>query len=255
MNDATPDQLRTGPSRDTPRFQQIVQDIKRQIVDGSLPEHAALPSERRIAEETGISRMTARRALDALEAEGLVYSADRRGRFVSPKRVSYDVSNMVSFVADAESRGTALGIEVIRAQEGQADAALAARLGLKPGAAIYEYTRLFRQDGHAIFVETEYVDAARCPDFLSHDLHQSTTRLLDSHYDLVAHTGDIMIRMRGAHPEETQLLGLAQSQSGIELTQVIRDASGRPFCFGRQFWRGELAEFSARAIVGGFTHG
>jgi GntR family transcriptional regulator len=100
----------------SPRFQQIVDEFRQQIADGTLAEHASLPSERRVAELYQISRMTARRALDALETEGLVYSEDRRGRFVSPGRVSYDVSNMVSFVADADTRGVNLDIEVVRAQ-------------------------------------------------------------------------------------------------------------------------------------------
>lgn len=239
---------------DTPRFQQVVQDFKSQIANGTLAQHAALPSERRIADEYDISRMTARRALDALEAEGLVYSEDRRGRFVSPKRVSYDVSNMVSFVAEADSRGLALEIEVVRAMKSQADAMLAEQLGVVPGAEVYAYTRLFRNNGHAIFVETEFVNARRCPGFLEHDLHQSTTRLLEESYDLSASAGDIAILMRAATAEETNLLGLAKNSAGIELTQIIRDSSGRAFCFGRQFWRGEAARFSARAIVERSVH-
>jgi len=259
MDAATQDHESKGGGRrmsiDTPRFQQVVQNFKSQIADGSLAEHAALPSERRIAENYDISRMTARRALDALEAEGLVYSEDRRGRFVSPKRVSYDVSNMVSFVAEAHSRGLALEIEVVRAFKAQADAMLAEQLGVELGADVYAYTRLFRNNGHAIFVETEYVNARRCPGFLEHDLHQSTTRLLEARYDLSATAGDITILMRAATAEETGLLGLARNSAGIELTQIIRDAAGRAFCFGRQFWRGEAARFSAHAIVGGSTNG
>jgi GntR family transcriptional regulator len=235
----------------SPRFQQIVDEFRQQIADGTLAEHASLPSERRVAELYQISRMTARRALDALETEGLVYSEDRRGRFVSPGRVSYDVSNMVSFVADADTRGVNLDIEVVRAQREDADASLAAHLELDTGAPVFAYTRVFRDSGHPVFIETEYVNAHRCPGFLEHDLRQSTTRLLENRYDLSARKGDIVIRMRAADAEETQLLRLAKNHSGIELKQIIRDKAGRAFCFGRQFWRGESAEFSARALVGG----
>jgi GntR family transcriptional regulator len=161
---------------------------------------------------------------------------------------------MVSFVAEADSRGLALEIEVIRAMKSEADAMLAEQLGVEPGAEVYAYTRLFRNDGHAIFVETEYVNARRCPGFLEHDLQQSTTRLLESRYDLSASAGDIAILMRAATAEETTLLGLTRNSAGIELTQIIRDASGRAFCFGRQFWRGEAARFSARAIVERSVH-
>jgi len=240
---------------ETPRFQKIVEDFKALIANGGLEEHAALPSERSIAKDYDVSRMTSRRALDALEAEGLVYSEDRRGRFVSPSRIAYDLSKMVSFVAEADTRGLALEIEVVQAIKSQADTAIAGRLGIPAGADIYAYTRLFRNEGHPIFVETEYVSARRCPGFLENDLHQSTTCLLEARYDLRARTGDIAILVRAATAEEVRLLSLPRNSSGIELTQIICDESGRAFCFGRQFWRGEAARFSARAILGGSTDG
>lgn len=234
---------------EAPRFQQIADRIRARIAAGHLAEHAALPSERGIAEQHKVSRMTARRALEALESEGLVYSEDRRGRFVSPRRLTYNVSDMVSFVADAQARGMDLEIEVIHAREAEADARLAKSLALRPGEAVYEYTRLFRSNGHAIFLETEYVIARRFPGFLAQDLRQSTTQMLERHYATTARTGDIVIRMRGMNAGEARLLGLTTSHAGIELEQVIRDDSAAPYCFARQLWRGELAEFSARTFV------
>ncbi|MBN35287.1 MAG: hypothetical protein CMM46_11040 [Rhodospirillaceae bacterium] len=55
--------------------------------------------------------------------------------------------------------------------------------------------------------------------------------------------------MRGVDAHEAELLGLTASHAGIELEQVIRDGDSTPFCLDRQIWRGELAEFSVRAIV------
>ena len=60
---------------------------------------------------------------------------------------------------------------------------------------------------------------------------------------------DVLIRMRAVTREEATLLGLQPDQAGIELEQTIRDEDGQPFCLGRQIWRGELAEFSAQAIL------
>ncbi|MFT5631081.1 MAG: GntR family transcriptional regulator [Gammaproteobacteria bacterium] len=238
-----------NPNNGAPRFRQIFDILRNEITTGNLPEHTALPSERVVAEQHGVSRMTARRALEALDAEGLSYSEDRRGRFVSPQRLTYDISQMVSFAADAQANGVELEIEVIEAGPAVADSKMACDLSVSVGEPLHAYTRLFKIRGHAIFIETEYVIAAQFPDLLRHDLRQSTTQLLDQHYDTCAHTGDIVIRMRGVRADEAQLLGLAQNHAGIELEQVIRDTGGVPFCIGRQIWRGELAEFSARAIV------
>lgn len=235
----------------SPRFRQIVEHLKQEISEGALPAHSALPSERALAELHGVSRMTARRALEAVEAEGLAYSEQRKGRFVSPKRLQYDISKMVSFAADAHSGGTDLEIELVSRGKTRADTSLAAALAVSTGEELLEYTRLFCIKGHATFIETEYVIASRFPDLLTRDLRQSTTRLLEQHYQTSASSGDIVIRMRALQAHEAELLGLAPHHAAIELEQVIRDEAGQPFCFGRQLWRGELAEFSAKAVVNG----
>lgn len=232
-----------------PRFLQIADTIRNQIAGGALAAHDILPSERSLSEQYKVSRMTARRALEALENEGLVYSTERRGRFVSPGRLKYNVSKMVSFVANAQAHNVDLKIDVIEAVESTADARLATLLEQPEGSDIIEYTRLFHSGAHPIFIETEYLPAARFPGFLEHDLRQSTTRILDQGYGTSANTGDIVIRMRGVHATEARLLSIAASHTVIELEQVIRDQAGVPFCFGRQVWRGELAEFSAHAVV------
>ncbi|MGB3316919.1 MAG: GntR family transcriptional regulator, partial [Albidovulum sp.] len=158
------------PQLARPRFRQIVDSIQQDIVAGTLPEHAALPSERVVAEQYSVSRMTARRALEAIEAQGLAYSEDRRGRFVSPKRLRYDISGRVSFAADAEALGTNLDIEILRARTARADERLSADLAVPLGEKLHEYTRLFSINGHKTLIETEFVIANKCPDLLRHDL-------------------------------------------------------------------------------------
>jgi len=235
----------------TPRFRLIVDHLRDEVLSGTLAPHEALPSERALAETFAVSRMTARRALEALDAEGLSYREGRKGRFVSPRRLVYDISSMISFAADAQARGDALEIEVVSQDRVAADGRLARRLEVAQGTALYRYTRLFRTDGHAVFLETEHVIAARFPEMLSFDLRQSTTRLLERHYGITARTGDISIRMRATQPEEAEILGLAVFHPGIALEQVIRDSAGTAFSFGEQIWRGEMAEFTAQTIVGG----
>ncbi len=243
---ARPSSPSAAPS---PRFRQIVDRLRSEIVEGSLPAHAALPSERAVAELHGVSRMTARRALAAMEAEGLAYGEERKGRFVCPPRLKYDIGKMVSFAADAQAAGMDLEIELIEKKATGADARVATALSVPLGEGLHQYRRLFRTQGHATFIETEFVIAKRFPDLLAHDLRQSTTKLMEQHYGTHAHTGDIVIRMRPLRADEAALLGLAAHHAAIELEQVIRDGAGEAFCFGRQVWRGELAEFSAQAIV------
>ncbi|WP_458792434.1 GntR family transcriptional regulator [Yoonia sp. MH D7] len=227
----------------------MTDDIRQKIRNGTFAEHAALPTERAIGELFKVSRMTARRALVAIEIEGLAYSSGRKGRFVSPKRLRYDIGSMVSFSATAETDDIGLTIRLIDAAVIKADSTLAAALAVEPGSDIFKYTRLFLIHNHPTFVEVEYAIAERFPGFMDLDLQQSTMILFKKHYNTTGTTGEIVIRMRSIQEYEAKLLGLASYNAGIELEQITYDQDGRPFCFDTQIWRGELAEFTALAVA------
>jgi DNA-binding GntR family transcriptional regulator len=223
-------------------FRQIVDDLKRMIDEGNLPDHAALPSERAVAEQHDVSRMTARRALEAIEAEGLAYSKDRQGRFVSPKRMNYNVNSLENFIVDAAHQGIEVDMQVIRSEGVAATAEMATRLGIAEGDALVQTTRLFRREDHAMFLETETVISDR---FLGFQAGAPEVQ----RYSTLGHMADITIRMRALEPEEAVPLGLMPYQAGIEQEQMVRNADGILFCHVRQIWRGELAQFSARAVL------
>ena len=65
-----------------PITQQITDDLRRKIEDGTYGPGALLPSEPELAGRYGVSRQTARAALQALEREGLVIVHSTRGRTV-----------------------------------------------------------------------------------------------------------------------------------------------------------------------------
>ncbi|MCP4182597.1 MAG: UTRA domain-containing protein [Hyphomicrobiales bacterium] len=110
-------------------------------------------------------------------------------------------------------------------------------------------TRLFRRQGHTAFLETETVIAERCSDPLTDTGYRTTKHLQKQRYSPLGHTADIVIRMRVLDLDEAELLGLMPYQAGIEQEQLVRDKSGSAFCFSRRIWRGEIVQFSARAIL------
>ncbi len=234
-----------------PRFSQIVEHLKGLISQGKLAEHAPLPSERIISEQFEVSRMTARKALLAMEAEGLAYSSGRRGRFVSPKRVVYDVCKMISFSASALSEDVDLTIKLLSAETVNACPSVANTLRISPGDLVHKYTRLFLVKGHPTFLETEIMTAALFPDLLNQNLEQSTSLLVEHKYKIRPHTGNVVMRMRPVRDDEARLLGLSRYQPGIELEQTSFAQDGRPYCYDLQIWRGELAEFAAETVVQG----
>lgn len=74
---------------DSPIYEQIKEQIKVMILNGSLKEGDALPSMRLLAKELRISIITTKRAYEELEREGYIESFTGKGSFV--KAMSKDV--------------------------------------------------------------------------------------------------------------------------------------------------------------------
>ena len=70
-------------SSQTPIYEQIVDQVKEQIIRGNLKEGNALPSVRAMATELRISALTVKKAYDALEQEGYVVTVHGKGSYIS----------------------------------------------------------------------------------------------------------------------------------------------------------------------------
>ena len=69
----------------TPIYDQITEQIRAQIINGTLQENKALPSIRGLAKDLHISFITTKRAYEELEKEGFIYTVPAKGCYVSAK--------------------------------------------------------------------------------------------------------------------------------------------------------------------------
>jgi len=70
-------------SSSDPIYEQIVKQLKTQIISGELGEGDPLPSIRKLAQELAISVITTKRAYDELEREGFIDTVGGKGTFVA----------------------------------------------------------------------------------------------------------------------------------------------------------------------------
>ena len=66
-----------------PIYEQIMEQIKTQIRDGSLRENDSLPSVRALSKELKISALTVKKAYDHLESEGFTVTIHGKGTYVA----------------------------------------------------------------------------------------------------------------------------------------------------------------------------
>lgn len=70
-------------SHKQPKFIQIYETIRQQILHGDLGKHTQLPSKRTLADKLNVSAITVQQAYDQLISEGYLYSKERKGYFVA----------------------------------------------------------------------------------------------------------------------------------------------------------------------------
>ena len=66
-----------------PIYEQIVIQIKENIMNGTLKEDTLLPSVRTLAQDLRVSMLTVKKAYDELEAAGFIITVHGKGSFVT----------------------------------------------------------------------------------------------------------------------------------------------------------------------------
>lgn len=67
-----------------PIYEQLVDQVKQQILTGVMAEYQVLPSVRALAGELKISALTVKKAYDKLEEDGFVVTVHGKGTYVAP---------------------------------------------------------------------------------------------------------------------------------------------------------------------------
>lgn len=126
-----------------PLYHQIYLVLRDEILSGKRPYDSPVPTEFEVGEQFGVSRITARRALDELALEGLVERRRRTGTRViyrSPANpIEADIDQAVESLI-AFGRNTS--VQVLEITREKADPQIAARLHLEDGAGVIRAVRL-----------------------------------------------------------------------------------------------------------------
>ncbi|GGO58401.1 GntR family transcriptional regulator [Streptomyces daqingensis] len=127
------------------RYQRVADSIRERIAQGLLSVGDQLPTEPELANEYALSRLTVRRALDVLQAEGLIEKFHGRGSFVRrpPRRVTYVSRCGVQLDQPTD------GVEIenyVKPSSVLAEAPVASLMQVEPGTELAEYLYIAMRD-------------------------------------------------------------------------------------------------------------
>lgn len=162
-----------------PRYEQIKTYLLDQIEQGLLKSGTKVSSENQLAEQFGVSRMTARRALDDLSDAGFLFRSQGLGTFVSDARPMSSMLEIRNIADEIRDRGHICEVEVLALEKVEATEQQATWLGLKHPTAVFHSVIVYfeiNQSGkrQAIQFEERFVNPFLIPDYLQQDFNHTT---------------------------------------------------------------------------------
>ncbi len=151
------------------KYSAVKRTISERIASEQYPLNSMIPSERELIEAFGVSRITVRKAIDELVAEGYLYRIQGKGTYVKSDEAPHDLFSLTSCTEEIESMGMAAARRVIRAEVVGADQRLAATMQLDEGSPIFVLERVYYANGHPINYTTTHLPLALFPGLDRHD--------------------------------------------------------------------------------------
>jgi GntR family transcriptional regulator len=224
-----------------PIFAQIRARLEDAIASGTLISHQRIPSERRLSEHFGVSRMTVRQALDAMTHDRLLYSRAGRGTFVSDRKViEQPLQHLTSFTQDILARGMRPSSRVLDERIVYASFEMARLFGLAPTVELVRLTRLRLADDEPLAIETVHIPARYVPGLLDRDLAaESLYTVLNREYGLSLSGARQTIEAAAPTPEEMGLLAMDAPLPVLKISRLTVDANDRVVEYVRSVYRGD----------------
>ncbi|WP_018465138.1 GntR family transcriptional regulator [Calidithermus timidus] len=197
------------------KYLQVKEAVLREL---AKPQPAFPLSENQLSRRFGVSRMTARRALQELEQEGYLSRQQGKGSFPAERRFSQGFLRVRPFYEFAAAQGAIPRTQVLVAEPRRAPAEVAEKLGTPNTLCV---RRLRFLDEEPVILETRYLDAARCGAVLQHDL------TAESLHDILVHALGLPLtrvwqRLEAValEPEVAALLAQPAGAPGLRLERV-----------------------------------
>ena len=199
----------------------------------------AIPSERQLSGDLGVSRLTVRAALDDLVREGFLERRQGAGTFVSEPKIAQELT-MTSFTEDMQRRGMVPSSKTLELKTVAAGARLGRLLHVSPSERIVVVTRLRYADRETMAIETLHVAESLVPGLTAKDLERhSFYELLEDRFGIVVVGGSQAIEPTVTNEDESAALGVPLHSPAFLFERTTRAADGRIVEYVRSIYRGD----------------
>lgn len=218
-----------GKKAGMPLHQQLFVVLRDQIMRGMYPPGASIPNEVRLGELFKVSRITVRRAVSDLEAQGLVEKKQGLGTFVRMDLPPQRPAATLGFVDSLRKQAHATRVTVLELVPGaEPPPVVALQLQLQPGDRAWHAVRLRSTEEHAVMVTDAWV-----PDRFAHGITRAKLQKQALYEILMAQGirfGRVVQEISAvpAEPDHAQLLGVDVGAPLLRVARLLYDVEKVP---------------------------
>ena len=221
-----------------PAYQQIQGTIVKRLELGLLKPGDLVDSERELARIHGVSLMTARHALTALEREGLVVRRRGAGTFVAPPKIHFN--KLMSYTEQMSGRGLAVSSKLISLGVIETEQEIAARLSLPVASRLIKVERLRLGGDEPFAVETCYLSADDFNGLTRARLDRmSLFSVLEQEHGLQIAHSDEEVDATTADAHTARLLGIPVGAAVLRIRQQIYSVKAKPVLYVLGLYRSD----------------
>lgn len=205
-----------------PLHTQIHQELSSRIKNDELSAGGAFPSERELADNYGVSRMTVRQALTSLRQEGLIYNERGVGTFVAKRKLDVHTRNLGGFSEEMRRRGMNPSSKLLFLKRETANNETADNLGIEPGAEVFHLERLRLANKVPMAFETAFLPAKICPELDKFDLGKiSLYEILQKEFGIELHHAEEVLEADCATAQQAKTLGIKLNAPLLIVNRVV----------------------------------
>jgi GntR family transcriptional regulator len=211
----------------------------------------AIPAERQLGIDLGVSRLTVRAALDELVREGYLVRRRGAGTFVAKPKVAKGI-DITSFSDDMRARGLTPESRTLDLHVEMAGARLGRILHVSPSEQILSVKRLRLADGDPMAIELLHTRASLVPGLTGRDLEENSFyELLASRYGISIVGGTQTVEPTVTNEEESASLGVPMHSPALLFERLTRSSTGELVEFTSSTYRGDRYRIVTEIGVGG----
>lgn len=228
----------------TPLYHQVYLILRGRIRQGALAPGDLVPGEQELARMMRVSRITVKRALNELAAEGLVTRHRGRGTVVSQAGFSPVVKGSFdTLIESLRLMGLETDVELKNLRQIAADESVAAHLDLPVGETVQQVIRLRRLQGEPFSHLTTYLPMSVARRIRSGRLASEPMLVLLEEAGAGAYEAEQWITAVSGDPEVSAALGVTTDFPLLKIERIMRGADGRPVQLIRAHYRSDRFQY------------